>query len=71
VEFDPADAGHTLPLANHLGFDGVLAQIAALTPALLTLTIYGWIAYRLRCRAEVVRTGRTTPAAAYLWWNKG
>jgi hypothetical protein len=47
--------GHTLPLANHLGLDGVLAQIAAPTPALRTLAIDGCIACRLRCRAQVFR----------------
>jgi hypothetical protein len=47
-----ADTGHTLPLAIHLGFYGVLAQIVALLPAMLTLAIYGYIGYRLRFRVE-------------------
>jgi hypothetical protein len=47
-----ADTDHTLPLALHLGFHGVLAQIAALMPAALTLAIFGYMGYRLRSRAE-------------------
>jgi hypothetical protein len=47
-----ASTDHTLPLALHLGFDGVLAQIVALMPAVLTLAVYGYVAYRLRVRSE-------------------
>jgi hypothetical protein len=43
-----ADTDHTLPLALHLGLHGVLAQIVALMPAVLTLAVYGYIGYRLR-----------------------
>ncbi len=47
-----ADTEHTLPLALHWGFDGILAQCVALLPAMLTLAIYGYLGYRLRSRAE-------------------
>jgi hypothetical protein len=47
-----ADTDHTLPLTLHLGFHGVVAQIVALMPAVLTLTVYAYVGYRLRFWAE-------------------
>ena len=47
-----ADAGHTLPLALHLGAHGILAQVAALMPAMLTLSVYACLGYRLRFRSK-------------------
>jgi hypothetical protein len=61
-----ADTGHTLPLALHWGFHGILAQIVALLPAMLTLAIYGYLGYRLRHRAEAPERipHQTEPVAA-------
>jgi hypothetical protein len=46
------DTGHTIPLAHRLGFHGVLAQLVALTPAVLTLAIWVYVGYHLRFRPE-------------------
>jgi hypothetical protein len=43
-----ASTDHTMPLALYLGFRGVLTQIVALMPAVLTLAVYAYIGYRLR-----------------------
>jgi hypothetical protein len=47
-----ADTGHMLPLAHRLGLHGALAQTVALTPAVLTLAIWGYVGYRLRFGSE-------------------
>jgi hypothetical protein len=48
-----ADTGHTLPLAIHLGFRGILAQLVSVIPAALTLATYGYIGYRLRSQGAI------------------
>jgi hypothetical protein len=41
-----ADAGHTLWLAFHLGLSGVMAQIVARSPAVLTLAVFAVLCCR-------------------------
>lgn len=61
-----ADVGHTLPLATHFGLGGVLAQIAARVPALVTLGMFAWIvrpATRLLASPPVSRAaGESQPS---------
>lgn len=51
-----ADAGHTLPLASHFGVHGVLAHVAALGPAIVTLIVFAfilrWVARATRAPQE-------------------
>lgn len=47
-----ADAGHTLALASHLGLGGVTAQIAARSPAIVTLVIFGFLCAKASSRTR-------------------
>ena len=56
-----AEAGHTLPLAAHLGMHGAVAQIVARSPAFVTLLIFAVIAMRPEL-IMVLRSETSAPA---------